>query len=295
MDQRPNTEPLHHDNDDSPEAFIERMRSLYGIEKTSFDELQELAKTEPDSERFQVFLDDLTYEALSENAEFNENREAMTSRKLSAKKQVELRDKQRALFSNYRQAIIQEAGLPTEVALTEAEKSKKKVQATVDEVLDSHETAEPVQVLETLGIITHDDEGKEIFTYPQGLFPKATDDKWDTYLETVRNHLRIERAVHHGTTDKAELGEADTTRRMAHNAVTRDIHEILGLDKLADSSWDFEKTRNLLAKMRDTRFPTVETAEKAVTENAILVGIAGRRALEVLHRVRSTRLSDMHE
>lgn len=295
MEQTPNEQPHHYDEDESPEATAERIRMLYGIEKTSFDDLIELSKTEPGSERFEVFLDDLTYEALSENKEFKDNGKAMTSGKLSADQQLELRDKQRALFNSYRQAIIQEAGLPTEAALTEVEKSKQKVQAIVARALDSGETPGATQVLEALGVISHDEDSNDIFTYPKDLFPKSTDNKWETYLETVRNHLRIERAVRHELVDKAELGDADTTRRMAHNAVTRDVHEILGLDELADEKWDFEKTRNLLAKMREARFPTVETAEKSVTEEAVLVGVAGRRALEVLHRTRTVRLSDMHE
>lgn len=290
-----NPQPAFHESDDSPEAFIERMRALYGVEETSFDELQKLAKDEPGSERFEVFLDDLTYEALAGNEEFNVNRQQMQSGRLSSDEQIVVRDKQRDLFTRYRQAIIQEAGLPTEAAMTELERSKKKVKDAIDSALDEGENSDPVHVLETLGIISHDEDGKEIFTYPTELFPKSTNNKWDTYLESVRNHLRIERAVHNGTTDKAELGDADTTRRMAHNAVSRDVHEILGLDKLGNSKWDFERTRNLLAKMRDTRFPTVETAEKAVTAEAVLVGLAGVRALEVLHRVRNSRLSDMHE
>lgn len=284
--------PLHHeDDDDSPEAMAERVRALYGIERTNLDELRELADNDAAGERFEVFLDDLTYEALTENEEFNSNRRLMTSGKLSSQAQLELREKQRALFSRYRQGIIEEAGLPTETALTEAEKSRQKIQALLNEAVEAHDVSKPLEVLEALGIISHDKEGQEIFTYPQDLFPKSTDNKWDVYLESVRNHLRTERDVHGGTVDKSELQDADTIRRAAHNAVTRDVHEILGLDRLEGSNWDFDKTRNLLAKMRDTRFPTVETGEKFVTEDAVLEGVIGLQALKTLR----AKLSDLHD
>lgn len=283
--------PLHHeDDDDSPEAMIQRVREMYGIEETNLDELRKLAMDESAGERFDVFLDDLTYEVLANNEEFNENRRLMMSGKLSKHAKEEVRDKQRALFSSYRQGIIEEAGLPTESALTEVEKSKQQVRTMLNEVVDNHDTPEPTKALEALGIISHNKKGQEIFTYPRGLFPKSTDNKWDVYLESVKNHLRIERAVHGGTVDKSELGEADTMRRMAHNTVARDVHEILGLDGLEGSNWDFDKTRNLLAKMRDTRFPTVETSEKFVTEDAVLEGAIGLQALKILR----AKLSDLH-
>ncbi|MDB5170090.1 MAG: hypothetical protein JWN82_486 [Candidatus Saccharibacteria bacterium] len=283
--------PFHPEADDSIEAMVQRVQELYGIERTALDELRDLAGNPAESERFDVFLDDLTYGALAENEEFNDNRMRMATGKLPQDKQLELRNKQRELFSRYRQGIIEEAGLPTETALTDAEKSKKKIQTILSEVADQHEATQPVKALEALGIITHDKDGKEIFTYPTGLFPSSTDNKWDVYLASVREHLGVKRDVAHGIVDRTKLGEADTMRRMAHNAVARDVDDILGLDKLNNSKWNFEKTRNLLAKMRDSRFPTVETAEKFVTEDAVLEGVIGLHALKTLH----TKLSDMHD
>ena len=294
MNQEPHEiqEPLaHSQEDDSPEAFAERIRQLYGIEKTSLDELVELATTEPHGERFEVFLDDLTYEALTANPDFEANKAAMTSGKLTVQEQVEIRDRQRGLFSQYREAIVQEAGLPTEAGVTEAEKSKQRIEAILEQALETYDPNKPADVLEALGIITHDKDGNEIFTYPTGLFPSSTDNKWLTYIENVKNHLRVDRAVRHGTLDKSEVKDADSVRVMAHNAITRDIHDLLGLYKLPDSKWDFEKTRRLVAKMRDSRFPTVQTGEKLITSESVIEGVIGTHALKALR----IRLSDMHK
>lgn len=283
---------LHHDHeDDSPEAIAERMRALFGDTKTTFDELRELAADPSASKRLEVFLDDLTYEALYENEAFKKNIEMMHSGKLSSQRQIEVRDNQLQLFNEYRNALIREAGLPTEAGMSEMQKAKERIQEIVSSSIDKSDNLAPTDILQTLGILQLDDEGREYFSYPEGLFPKVTDEKWLTYLETVRTHLRTERAVHAKLKDKTELGVADNARRVAHDAITRDVNELLGLDQLPDSDWDFKKTRNLLAKMRDSRFPTVETAEKFVTEKAVIEGVIGAHAVRAL----AIRLSEMHK
>lgn len=295
MQQSPDlpTPLYHHDEDDfeeTPEAMMERMRALYGIERTNLDELQTLAADETERERLDVFLDDLTYAALENHEEFRANRKLMSSRGISKDAQMEIRDKQRSIFEQYRNGIIEAAGLPSETAISDVERSKQNISGIVAEAIGEPGSDNAVKVLEALGIITYDGENREIFTYPRNLFPKTTDNKWDAYLESVKQHLRIERAVHNGTVDKTELGEADTVRRVAHNSVAREVDALLGLDQLPDSTWDFENTRNLLAKMRDSRFPTVRTAEKFTTEEAVLEGVIGLQALRTLRG----RLSDMH-
>lgn len=291
METPPQGPEFHHEEiDNSPEAIAERVRALYGMEKTGLDELLELSRTEPESERLEVLIDDLAYEALNDNVEFTTNARLVRGGNLSHDDEKKVVQKQRELLAAYRQAIVQEAGLSTESSLTEIERSKQKIQEILDKTL-AEENPKPDQVLEALGIISRDKDGREIFTYPQNLFPKSTDNKWETYLETVKNHVRAERALANGTVHKSAVGEADRARRTAHTGAAQDVHEILGLGKLPDSKWDLEKTRSMLAKMRDTRFPTVETAEKSLTEEAVIEGVIGLHALRALH----TRLSDMHK
>lgn len=277
----------HGELNDDALGFIERAQALFADQKTAMHELTEIYTAEGSSEHFETFLDDLTYEALSANEEFVKNAEGMKN--ASPKEQERIRIEQRRLFDLYRQAIVEEAGLPTEASLDEIETAKTKIKARIEAAFDTGDE-KPVDILKALGIIESDSEGVERFVYPEGLFPKSVDNKWETYLETVRNHLRTERAVRMGTRDKSELGEADLVRREAHNAVSRNVDAILGFSEMPDSEWDFEKTRNMLAKMRDQKYPTVETAEKAVTERALLNAVIGYHAVKAL----TGRLSDMH-
>lgn len=290
--EHPVTSPEKHSpDDDSPEAMIERVMALYDFDRTSLDDLIELSRDETKKEQFDVLLDDITYEALSNNAEFLENIDIIKEHSSSKEKQTLVRDRQRQLFEEYKQAILRQAGLSTEHAKSEMSLAKDRIKTRIERLLETDPGSEPHEILRELGMLAEDDKGREIFVYPEGIFPKSTDEKWATYLESVRTHLRIEKAVHAELREAEEGVEADKARRFAHNAVSHDVNELLGFDKLPESKWNFEKTRALLAKIRDSRFPTVETAEKFATERAVLEGLIGEHAIKALR----TRLSDLHK
>ncbi len=169
------------------------------------------------------------------------------------------------------------------------EVSKAKIKELIENEILKNPESGPHDILKVLGMITENEIGEEIFVYPEGLFSKNTDAKWATYIETVRTWVRIKNAVNAGITASAELGEIDKIRSVAHTAVSRDVNEALGLGNIPDSRWDFNKTRNLLAKMRDARFPTKETGEKSVTEQAVIEGVMGQHAIKAL-RTRTTNI-----
>jgi hypothetical protein len=281
----------HHEEDDSLEGFIERVKALYDFDRTAVDSLLELSRDETKTEQFEALLDDLTYEALSDNPEFLENIKIVTEHTVSREQQKEVTDRQRVLFDEYKAAILRQAGVSSEHVKSEMSTAKERIKSLVEAELATDPGSRPHEILLSLGMLTEDDEGQEIFTYPEALFPKSTDAKWSTYLETVRTHLKIEKAVKAKLRAPVELEEADTARRIAHNAVSRDVDELLGFEKLPSSEWDFEKTRELLAKIRDSRFPTVETGEKFATERAVIQGLIGEHAIRALR----TRLSDLHK
>lgn len=290
--QIPSTPEISQSNDesDSIDAFVERVKQLYSSERTSLDDLLELSRNPDAKSQFEDLLDDLAYEALTQNEEFMANREVLHSKSHDGPEILKVRNRQRELFAQYKEAIVLEAGVPTERSKSEIDAAKKRVQELVQAEVTRNPSAEPSDILKVLGMISLDKQGNEIFVYPENLFPPSTDDKWATYLETVNSWVRLKSAVDDGLRDFHELEDIDGTRRVAHNAVARDLDEILGLGKLPDSEWDFVKTRNLLAKMRDARFPTVETGEKSVTEKAVLKGVIGQHAIKALR----TRASDLH-
>jgi hypothetical protein len=287
----PNTGPLHHyaEDDNSIEAIKERMNLIYGDQRTTLDELVELYRNEEQHEQFEEALEDLAHKALQENDEFVKNARIMRSRTVSPEIQKQIRDRQHQLLDSYKQAIVREAGLSTEASQTEIEAAKQHVKEIVEAQVEKAGAVDALDILSTLGILRKDKDGNETFFYPSKLFPKDTNDKWTTYIETVRNHLKIGGLVKLKQAAPEELGEADKVRRIAHNAVSRDVDEILGFENLPDTRWDLEKTRELLAKMRDTRFPNVQSGEKFVTEKAVVEGVIGAHALKAL----TTRLSDL--
>lgn len=277
----------HHQSDDEQmrEEALALYERVYGKNKSVVDELIRLSGIPDEKEHFETLLEDVAFEALKEHEEFTHNAMKMRSGGLSKEQQLTVRDRQRELLSLCKVSILSEAGIDTDAAKTDFDLAKAHVKEIVDSITSSSEGFEAVDILSEMGIIAKDENGEDIFQYPPSLFPQSTDKKWGTYLESVRAHLRTERAVHAGTLGKEALGEADRLRRYAHNAVSRDVHEILGF------SWDFEDTRNLVAKMRDSRFPTVETGEAFRTGKAVAEGALGVAALNVM----LTNLADLHK
>jgi hypothetical protein len=269
-------------------AFAARLKERAREEGkvTALDHLHELYRAN-DQEALDTYIDDLVYEALQNDEEFLDNiqtlREARKANGTGAENE-DLRRRQNEIFNEYKRNLISISGLPEAVGQDEYEEAKKRIQGIIAEHVTTHDGTDGV--LGALGILTLDDEGREIFTYPRGLFPAQTDQKWDLYLERVQNHLRKERGVVVGTLDKDELEDADKMRRTAHDSATRDVHSLLGLDTITDGQWDFKKTRAMLGKMRDSKFPTVETAEKGRTTEQVL---RAANALGVL----STKISDL--
>lgn len=281
--------PFHEDEPLSQDALRERYAKIFEGLKTSADELRSVYDKEGMSPRFNDLLDDIAYVALQQCDEFRTNVESLRSGRLSANQDRTVRERQQVIFSDYKKMIIEEAGLPTEASLSELERAKEHVVEIVNEFAHRPGKKTPNDILHHLGILVNDENKREIFVYPEDLFPESVNHKWDVYIESVLSHLRAQRDLSHGTGSQQELASADRTRRYAHNAISKDVDEILGFNELPDSQWNIEKTRDLLAKMRDSRFPTVETAEAAMTAAAIAGGL-GLHVASVL----GTRLSDLH-
>jgi len=269
-----------HETGDKYASIIEKLKEKYEKKKNGLDELRE-AFSAGNKERFEILTDDLVYEALTHDenfaaniAEINEIRRTGSN----PEREAEIRTEQNALFNTYKQEIISLAGLPAEAGQDEYVVAQAAIEKRIESYLKDGGDID--HVLENLGILTKDEKGQDIFTYPQDLFPSETDKKWELYLDRVANHLRKARGVAAGTLDKVELGIADEQRRLAHDAVTGDVHKLLGFkDASNNEGMSFEETRKLLAKMRDSRYPTVETAEGHRTAAKIIMASNALKAL----------------
>lgn len=279
--QKPHIE--HSYSDFELQELSERMSALYEPLTTKQDELKQLYEdSKKDAGKLELFtdlLDDIAYKALEKNDTFTQNITAM--RKASPDEQIRIRDDQRAMFNDVKTMILREAGIRDFEDERDLEVAKAKIREKIQPLLDNSSVSE-ANILEALEVLVVDESGDKIFHYPDGLFPKATTEKWNNYLAAVRQHLRTKRNVDTGVGDRKDEEQDDAMRRIAHNAVSEDINELLGLSGLPDAEWDFEKTRKLVAKMRDERYPTIETAEREVTEKAILDGIFGKQVVSVL-------------
>ncbi len=275
--------PAPHDDEDLNEESLEAyIRRTYATQ-SNFDELLQLHASEGvDSTGFQEALADLAYDALDENEQFTRNIRRLKVRGLSAEEDSAIRAEQKALFERYKLAIVHEAGIPEDGALDAMEGARAKVSHLLTETLQNNENAEIDDVLKALGIIVVDKDGNDRFHYPEDLFPARTNEKWKTYISAVMLHVKADKELKAKRGSKAEVEYADGVRTVAHTAVTTDIDAILGLSQLDDHQWDFKKSRALIAKMRDVKFPTVETRESQLTATAIADGLIGVHALKSL-------------
>lgn len=268
------------------DTIMNRLRDTFKDRLTGSDELTRLYEL-GDKKHFNALLDDLTYEALSHDETFMRNAEMNNNDSIDADQAKLIKAEQQSIFNAYREEIAFQSGIPQGEVVNEIDLARQRVMDIVGDRTINSDTAAG-EILNDLGMIEKDQDGHDIFVYPQGLFPESTDKKWNTYLETVREHLRIGRAVRAFTLNAHELSDADRIRRIAHNAVSRDIDEILGLSILPESEWTFEDTRRMVAKMRDNKYPTVETAEKSRTGQDIFMALTALKAI-------NTRLSDLHK
>lgn len=261
-------------------GFLERMRQLNATEASSLYDLytKEGGFTEPVEEA----LDEIVFGIAFDDPEYAANARLLKSGRVRGEEAEAIAASQRAKADEIRKLVIMETGLPTAELISDIEKG----QAAVKERLGDTDltNASSDQLLRTLGILEEDEQGEATFVYPSDLFPESVNEKWDLYVGAVQNHIKISNAVRDGFESREKMGEADKIRRFAHNAIARDLDKILGFDKLPDEEWDFERTRNLVAKMREHKFVGKQTSESIMTSQALARGM-GAIGLSVVDRL----------
>lgn len=252
-----------------------------GDKDTSLARLLELY-SQGDAEAFNAELDDIVYASLEDNRAFMNNIQRIHAKTTSREEQENIRDAQRRIFNERKQAILREMGINSRDEQAQFDEKRDLIQAKLANA-EVKGTESEGEILKILGIIDVNENGEDQFTYPADLFPGVTNEKWEAYLGSVKNHIQKSRDFGSGMIGKEDVELADRARRVAHNSVSRDIDGLLGLNLLPEATWDFEKTRRLVVKMREKRFPNIETAEKLVTTGAIARGLAAAAALAAKH------------
>ena len=224
------------------------------------------------SDDFAASLDDFAAAFLEENCPaFTENIKRMRASR-NPEFQQEVRQLQLTLFNQAKHYILDFAGLPTNLADDEVDI----VRANIERLIHESQSISALNddgPLTALGILVRDKEGRERFTYPEGLFTTATDEKWSAYLASVKRHLKAANDSRIGVAIPNDLRDADQKRRIAHDSLSIEIKNLLGLN------WDLQDVRNLVSKMRDSRYPNATSGEKARTNEALIEGMTVVRAL----------------
>ena len=272
----------------STEAFMARFAQYIQPSETARDRLRELHE-KGKSEEFEELAEELVEEALLEHEEYLKNaleiKRVRSASRPNPELEKELTERQKAIRAEHQQILFNIAGVPTDAGLNDFEVSKHNIEHRIQDFLEHG--GEASHLLEELGILTINEDGKEVFNYPRGLFPAETDQKWDIYIDQVIRHKQAQDDEKNERISREERAEMDKQRKIAHDAIAADVHKLLQLDTLPENStWGFRKTRVLVGKMRDGTFPTMETAEKAVTTERVVeasrvLGVLGMRMIDL--------------
>lgn len=227
-----------------------------------------LRELSPDDERFDGTLDEIAFDLIFENEnlknDFEANRAVIRGNGDQDKKKRAAEDN-RTLYARAKELVLQRAGIDN-VIVDEIEHAKIQISEIISK--DRQENGDQSDALIALGILSKDEDGNDRFAYPRKLMPDSTNKKWHKYVVSVKEHIAA--ADRHDS--KGTIVDLDRTRRYAHNGVARDIQSLLGFP---DDDDGFEEARKLVAKMRENRFPTIETGERSRVESKVQKGIGG--------------------
>lgn len=260
----------------------------FDLSKDQIDTLSRLQALEKagDESDFDEYLQDIAarYLANEKADQFQANIDTLRAAK-TAQDVDAARAAQKALFTEAKKIVLAKAGLPEELAIDAMTQARSRIaEMLMSAKLSQGSDLSPLRVL---GILKEDTEGNDYFVYPRGLFPAEVDVRWSAYISAVKAHVSSAKDLELGFGLKSLVIESDRHRRSAHDALSRDIHSLLHLELVTERTWKFEDTRELVAKMRENRFPNVATGEADRTDRAIMHGI-GKTGLA--HAVRADML-----
>lgn len=282
------TEPVNPKNQTSPTEtvaesdYIAELIGEWGIEPDEavlpkpeqLERLHALAnnnhQVDP-AEDFSLLLDDVVTDFLHANSpEYAENIRIVHSNILAPEVRYAASTRQNILFGITKRAILQSAGISLERGISEDERYRDNIrqQLAVAQERDGNN----FNPLRELGMLIQDQNGQDYFRFPRDTMPKGTVSKWQTYIDAVRAHVDAENKARDGRGGPAALHEADIHRKIAHDSLTRDLMGLLEVS-------DFDEMRKTVAKMRDSRFPNVDTDEAARLNRKIADGIGGAAAI----------------
>lgn len=187
----------------------------------------------------------------------------------------------KARHSKARELIVTTLNLPENYGSDEIEQATQNVQTILKDVPKDPEHKDVALLILGAKTPIEDTPGEYEYSFPYDLFPDKINDKWADYLETVKDHLEAEKKHRTAPTDNTGhvMSSIDTVRRQKHEALTRVVHPILGLEQFGYSK---DNTMELLAKMRTDelmldRKPHPSVHLKTPEEKAVAQKLARKR------------------
>ena len=252
------------------------------FEKTMSDNDRLSALYVVDSEKFEEEIKAQVDDYLAEDAEYQvllgKIKEA---RKYDREGGLPFMPDVKARHSKARELIITTLNLPENYGSDEIEQATNNVQTILKDVPKDPEHKDVALLILGAKTPIEDTPGEYEYSFPYELFPDKINDKWADYLETVKDHLEAEKIHRTAPTDETGhvMSSIDTVRRQKHEALTRAVYPILGLEQFGYSK---KSTMELLAKMRTDelmldRKPHPSVHLKTTEEKAVAKKLARKR------------------
>lgn len=273
-----NNEPIdlfEDEGDDSMAAFIARMEAAYADLETQKDVIIKYYSA-GETDKFNATVDSLTDTIAERNPEFQDNiaelKQLRSHPNPDSDKIATIIARQNNLYGDIRALIIHECDLPDEARLSENEKARENIRVQLSEHF-SNQSYTSSAALEALGMTTFDEKTQEtLLTFPVAIVPQKTTDLWESYLAAVTVHVKAAEDLVQKRGDQRIVEEADRTRTYAHNAITKDLYNILDLQP--SDQWTLQDMRNFLAKLRDQVMPTREAALSVDSNKRVMEHLA---------------------
>lgn len=212
------------------------------------------------SDNFEEKLEDVAYVAAMQIPEYAEGAARLKSQKVKGEEAEKLATRQRQIYDDIRRAIVLELGIPTAEALSDIENTRLDI---AEKLKDIEPGLPQEEYLRALGILKEDKEGKESTVYPRDLFPESMNEKWDTYIDTVKGTMEASRKLTLGDIEQADFVTADLVRKVAHDSIASDVHKVLDLENLKGIEWPYKDARKLVEYMREQRFADHQAGKEA--------------------------------
>lgn len=258
---------MHHESTPQPhDSQLDSLGEIAFPADLDIAALKELYESNDD--KFSGVLDDIAYDLIFENEDLKSNFTANLATMRSHASELDKKhaaENNRAIYARAKQLVLHRAGIK-DIIVDEIEHAKIEINRIISEDRKKH--GSNADALTALGILKQDSEGKDRFSYPRNLMPDSTNNKWHKYIKAVKDHVAAaDNRENHGI-----LMAFDRARRYAHNSVSKDIQSLLSF---SDDDEGFEEARKLVAKMRENRFPTMETGERSRVESKVQKGMGG--------------------